>query len=216
VYREKATQEKTELPYNTELLDILKKLRVEVSREEELPPFAIFSDRSLFEMATYFPQQNQDFLAINGVGRFKLDQYGKRFLAAIKDFCIKHGIQPVTPSGVNPIPVIRSLGLAGVESMAESFRLFLQKKPLEEIARARGLVKSTIIQHICMHLESGAHKEPVEFDWFVSKERQGRINQAIDQVGTAKLSPIKLLLPDDYSYEEIRLVATLRMIAKHH
>lgn len=217
VYREKATQEKTDLPYNTELLEILKKLRLEVSREEELPPFAIFSDRSLFEMATYFPHQNHEFLAINGVGRFKLDQYGKRFMAAIKDFCAKRGIQSKLPIGGNAMPVIKTFqatGAAGVESMAESFRLFLQKKSLEEIARARGLVKSTIIQHICLYLESGAHKEPVDIDWFVSREKQRRINQVIDQVGVAKLSPIKELLPDDYSYEEIRLVATLRKISQ--
>ncbi|HEV8052652.1 MAG TPA: DNA helicase RecQ [Parachlamydiaceae bacterium] len=213
VYKEKV-KDKTELPYNTALFEILKKLRLEVSREEDLPPFAIFSDRSLFEMATHFPHQNQDFLSINGVGRFKLDQYGKRFLATIKDFCLKNRLQPTTPFGLNNIPVIKSFTPTGMESFGESFKLFLQKKSLEEIARVRGLVKSTIIQHICRHIESGVHKEPLDIDWFVSKDRQSRINQAIDKVGTGKLSPIKLLLPDDYSYEEISLVTTIRRVSQ--
>lgn len=56
IYKEKTTDQ-TDLPYNATLFTALKELRLKVSREEELPPFNIFSDRSLYEMATYFPQK---------------------------------------------------------------------------------------------------------------------------------------------------------------
>ena len=55
--------------------------------QPDLPPYVVFSDRSLTEMATYFPQSEGSFLAIHGVGRHKLAQYGERFLAAIRRDC---------------------------------------------------------------------------------------------------------------------------------
>lgn len=95
-------------------------------------------------------------------------------------------------------------------SAEDSFKLFMQKKPIEEIAQLRGLVSSTIIGHICEHIASGAHEGPIDIDWIVAKDRQLLINQAIDQVGHEKLSPIKAQLPEHITYDEIRLVLTLR------
>jgi len=209
IYKEK-TQSKTDLPYNTALFEILKKLRLEVSREEELPPFAIFSDRSLFEMATYFPNQDKEFLNINGVGRFKLDQYGKKFMAVIEGFCIKNGIKlNVKTSEVNPYNFKPSTPSHTI-SQKESFLQFMQRKSFEEISKSRGLSKSTIIDHICQHIESVSHKNPLEIIWHIPKDRQEKINQVIDQVGIEKLKTIKLELPEDYDYDEIRMVLAVR------
>lgn len=213
IYKEKA-RDKTDLPYNTALFAILKELRLKISREEGMPPFAIFSDNSLFEMATYFPQQDKDFLTINGVGRFKLDQYGKRFLTTIRNFCTEHAIQTSFKLNQSNLSPLKPAKLTKSLSSEESFELFLQKKPLEEIAKIRGLVKSTIIEHICHHIMSGNYSGPLEIDWFISQERQKQINLVIDQIGMEKLSPIKLQLPD-LSYEEIRLVVALRKISKN-
>ncbi len=203
IYKEKA-RAKTDLPYNPTLFAILKELRLNLSREEGLPPFAIFSDRSLYEMATYFPQGSSEFLEINGVGRLKLDKYGSRFITAIKGFCANHALDKNVDSNKR-IP-------AKVNASAEtSFRLFLEKKPLEEIAQIRGFVKSTVMAHVCQCIMNGAYESPLDIDWFISKERQKEINLVIDQLGTEKLSPIKLQLPN-ISYEEIRLMVTLRSV----
>jgi len=86
VFKE-SKKEMSQLPYNKTLFNQLRQLRLEVSLEEGLPPFSVFSDRSLFEMATYFPQSDKEFIGINGVGRFKLQAYGGRFLKLIRDFC---------------------------------------------------------------------------------------------------------------------------------
>lgn len=87
IFKEKI-KEPVNLPHNEQLMILLKQLRLEIAREEHLPPFAIFPDRSLLEMATYFPQTDEEFLSINGVGSIKLQNYGERFLSAIKNFCI--------------------------------------------------------------------------------------------------------------------------------
>lgn len=209
VYKEK-TSSKTDITYNNALVDILKKLREQVSREEDLPPFAIFSDNALFEMATYFPKQNKDFLTINGVGRFKLDQYGQRFMAAIQAFCIKNNIQPTFKSGVSTPSISRAPTQNLQTSYEESFKQFTARIPLEQIARNRGMVKGTVLHHICLYIESGGLREPLDMDWHISKDRQDKINRVIDQVGAEKLTPIKLQLPEDFTYDEIRLIAAIR------
>lgn len=199
VYKEKI-QEKSELSYNTDLFEILKQLRLKISREEELPPFAIFSDRSLFEMATFYPHQERDLMAINGVGRFKCDQYGARFLAAIKEFCTQHSIKTQENSQPRPLN----------PQAEESFKQFYQKKLPSEIAKNRGLSTATVLDHICKYIESGSHKGPLNIDWMIPPLRQKIINQAIDEVGMGKLTPIKNHLPEEFSFDEIRLVVALK------
>ena len=65
------------------ILSALKKIRLNISKENSIPAFVIFSDASLLEMATVKPSNLQEMLKINGVGPSKLKKYGSIFLAAI-------------------------------------------------------------------------------------------------------------------------------------
>jgi ATP-dependent DNA helicase RecQ len=62
----------------------LKALRSSIAREEKVPPYVVFSDRTLAELAARRPRTPAGFLEVRGVGQAKLDKYGERFLAAIK------------------------------------------------------------------------------------------------------------------------------------
>lgn len=73
--------------YDNSLFDRLKKLRLELSKKRNIPPFIVFSDASLAEMARYTPLNDEEFLQIKGVGDKKLIQYGDIFIAEIKDYC---------------------------------------------------------------------------------------------------------------------------------
>ncbi len=66
------------------LFGILKKLRLGIARKKGLPPYMIFSDKTLREMCIKLPQNRKTFLEINGVGQVKLDSYGDIFLESIK------------------------------------------------------------------------------------------------------------------------------------
>lgn len=80
--------------FNTALMDQLKALRLKIARGSNLPPFVIFSDKTLQEMATFFPINDDAFLAINGVGRVKKDSYGADFMQLIRCFCEENRITP--------------------------------------------------------------------------------------------------------------------------
>jgi ATP-dependent DNA helicase RecQ len=71
---------------STELWEQLRELRLQLAREQEIPPYMIFHDSTLREMVETRPNNLQEFEALNGVGKMKLQRYGTKFLSAIKDF----------------------------------------------------------------------------------------------------------------------------------
>ena len=80
------------MEYNHALFAILRQKRKEMADEAGVPPYVIFSDRTLTEMAAYYPQSAESLLIISGVGQVKLRQYGDVFLEVIKTYCEKHGL----------------------------------------------------------------------------------------------------------------------------
>ena len=69
-----------------ELFDLLRKLRLAVAREEAVPPYIIFSDKTLIDMSAKAPRSRAAMLRVSGVGEIKFDKYGERFLDAVVGF----------------------------------------------------------------------------------------------------------------------------------
>jgi ATP-dependent DNA helicase RecQ len=78
--RERAGQE-----CDPTLFEALRELRKELARRDGVPPFVIFSDATLAEMGATRPRDEQELLAINGVGQVKLERYGQDFLALLAE-----------------------------------------------------------------------------------------------------------------------------------
>mgnify|MGYP001115682272 CR=1 FL=1 len=74
--------------YDNKLFNHLKKVRLDLSKKRNVPPFIIFSDASLKDMATYRPTTEEKFLQIKGVGDKKLIQYGDIFIAEINEYLL--------------------------------------------------------------------------------------------------------------------------------
>ncbi|MDC0603382.1 DNA helicase RecQ [Aliiglaciecola sp.] len=71
--------------YDRALFAKLKHLRKSIAEQDDVPPFVVFSDASLADMAEQLPQSDNQFLAISGVGNTKLERYGERFIALISE-----------------------------------------------------------------------------------------------------------------------------------
>lgn len=69
-----------------ELFEVLKKLRMELAKERSIPPYMVFSDKTLIEMCVRLPFDKREMLEVSGVGAQKYENYGEAFLAAIQDF----------------------------------------------------------------------------------------------------------------------------------
>lgn len=82
--------------YDRDLFEILRKERKRLADKSKVPPYVIFSDKTLIEMATFFPQSKQSMLDIYGVGAVKQDKYGTVFLDIIQEYCKTHQIEEHT------------------------------------------------------------------------------------------------------------------------
>jgi ATP-dependent DNA helicase RecQ len=82
----KERKAKTNLEYDPELFEILRALRRKIAEEQSVPPFIIFGDKSLYEMAHYLPKTLEEFGNIFGVGAQKLEAYGEVFVEEIANF----------------------------------------------------------------------------------------------------------------------------------
>lgn len=67
------------------LFEKLRALRMEIAREEKVPPYIVFSDKTLLYMCIARPQNREEMLKVSGVGTYKFEKYGERFLACMKE-----------------------------------------------------------------------------------------------------------------------------------
>ncbi|MDF1531799.1 MAG: DNA helicase RecQ [ANME-2 cluster archaeon] len=187
------TQENT--PIETGLFNRLRMLRKTLADRKNLPPYIIFSDSSLKEMASKVPRTHQDFLDITGVGENKLIKYGDAFLSEIAAHLQEQPEQSKSPSRAGQ----GSLSATHKETL-DQYRKGLT---IQQIANTRNLSASTIIAHIEKLVLAG---EIDSIDEWVDVQKQQAIKQAISDVGPEYLSPIKEKLGDDCLYNEIKLV----------
>lgn len=71
---------------NEELFELLRQLRTTIAKEEKVPPYVVFADKSLVDMCSIMPKSKEEMLTVSGVGEVKYEKYGERFLEVIKEY----------------------------------------------------------------------------------------------------------------------------------
>ncbi len=194
---EKKPRDMTE-NFDEELFQELKALRYSLSQETELPPFMIFHDSTLKEMASYFPQNKETMLMIKGVGLKKYESYGESFLKVIKDYSTHNEVSPLD---IEKEEIIREDLDARYKS---TYDCYLEGLSLKEISEKRNFTINTIIEHLSRSEEKGQTVDWLRFMDDPSKEE--KILTVINRIGLERLKPIKEALPEDISYEDIKIV----------
>jgi len=82
----KTTTPGIEGAYDHSLFELLRVLRKELADREDVPPYIVCSDKALRDMATIFPQDDESMLAVSGIGKVKLERYGKEFISRIRSY----------------------------------------------------------------------------------------------------------------------------------
>lgn len=192
-------------PYIKTLFDELKRLRTNFASAENVPPYVIFSDATLVEMASYLPLTLSDMLKISGVGDLKLEKYGGDFLYEIKSYCETNDLDTrINLKTVKREPKKRvKRNEKGEDTYTTSLKMFNDGYSIEEIARRRGISANTVETHLVRFIPTGE----VELEELLAEEKISEIRDAIVKFGESNaLSPIKEYLGEDYSYGEIRAV----------
>ena len=198
-----------EIKYDQNLFEKLRELRKQIADENNLPPFAIFGDTSLQEMAHYFPNDKNNFSKIEGVGVRKLESFSETFLETINNYAKENSISSLEVPDRNKrrINKIKRLVKTGRSRYAKTKEMVLEKLPLAEIAKEEGFTEGTIMKHIEKLLEAG---ENMDIDYLKpSREEFDEIKTAFEECGNEKLKPIFEFLGEKYSYDQIRLVGLI-------
>ena len=188
------------IQYDVSLYQKLRDLRRRLAAEMSVPPYIVFGNAALQQMAYYLPQSRESFLRISGVGAAKLAQFGDQFLSVIRFHTSQYGLTE-RPNSVARAP--RAKRYTG-STLDVTRRLLSLSRSLEEIAAERRLTLSTIMGHAEALVDAG---DELELDHLMpAPERTAEIRSAFQTAGTLMLSPVRDLLSEDYSYEELRLV----------
>ena len=188
------------LDYDRGLFELLRNVRRELAEERGVPPYVVFGDVSLVQMAYFVPQSRESFSRITGVGATKLEEYGEIFVKHIREYAEQHGLEEREQS--SEPRKSRSVRRPG-STYAKTLGLLRQGLTLNEIATQRGLSPGTVIGHL---ERLAAHGERIDVSRQLEPERFDNIRQEIERSETSWLSEIRDALGDGYSYDEIRLV----------
>ena len=190
------------LDFDRDLFDRLRDLRFRLAQARNVPPYVIFGDRSLQEMAHYLPQSRASFSNISGVGRVKLNEFADDFLTVIRDHAEPLGLEE-RPKTQGPTRRDRATRRRG-STYRQTLDLLLSGLSISEISQRRQLTEATIMSHLERLIAAG-ETLPLERE-LPPQERLTRIEQAFADAKSWNLTPVRDLLGDDFSYEELRLV----------
>ena len=183
-----------------ELYAILKDLRKKMSKQLHVPPYVIFQDPSLEQMATMYPITLQELQNIQGVGAGKAKRYGQEFCDLIKRHCEENEIERPEELRVRTVAKKSILKVKIIQSID-------RKIDLEEIAKAQGLDFDELLTEIEAIVYSGTK---LNIDYFIEEiideDHVDDIYDYFQNSETDNLDTAMDELGDDYSEEDVRLV----------
>jgi len=187
------------VPIDKTLMNQLVNLRKKVSEVNKIPPYTVFEERSLLDMALRYPITEKELININGVGEGKAKKYGDKFLDLIEKYVEENDI--MRPDDL----IVKSTG------QNSALKLFLiqnidRKLSLEDIANSKGINMTELITELETIVSSGTRLDiSYWIDEILGEEQQEEIHQYFLETDS---DDIKLALEefkDDYDDDEIRL-----------
>ncbi|HOY06646.1 MAG TPA: DNA helicase RecQ, partial [Saprospiraceae bacterium] len=183
------------------LMNILKDLRKSIAKKHDLPPYIIFQDPSLEEMATQYPVSLEDMAKIVGVSQGKAQKYGQPFADAIKKYCEENEIERPMDITIKTVANKSKTKVSIIQSID-------RKIPLEDIARSVDMSMVELMEELYGIVQSGTK---IRLDYYLNKIIDEYVRETVieyfkeaetDSVDDA-FSDLK---DDEITWEEIQLM----------
>jgi ATP-dependent DNA helicase RecQ len=188
------------LAADAKLVKILKDLRKKVATKQGVPPFAVFQDPSLEDMALKYPITLDELSKVHGVGEGKARKFGKDFVKLITNYVEENDI--LRPDDL----IVKSTGVNS------GLKLFIiqntdKKLPLEDIAKSKGLEISELIKEMEAIIFSGT-KLNIDYtlDDLLDEDQQEEIYDYFMEAETDKIQDALDEFDGDYDEDELRLM----------
>jgi ATP-dependent DNA helicase RecQ len=185
------------------LFEALRQLRRRLAEERQKPPYVIFTDATLRQLASVRPSTPERLRLVSGVGDVKVRDFGGVVLEAIRQHCQQRGLTQDNFSGAGRFEAARRPADRSPPARTLAFERFREGARIEEVMRQTGRARSTIVEYLVEYIRQ---ERPLSIEPWVREAVYQRVAAAIRQVATVQLRPIFLLLGEEVSYDEIRLV----------
>ena len=183
------------------LLNMLRDLRKQTSRKLDVPPYVIFQDNSLEEMASIYPTDIEDLQNITGVGQGKAKRYGADFCKLIADYCKENEIEPMADLRVRTVANKSKSKVSIIQGID-------RQMSFSDIAKSLGKDMDELLDEIEAIVYSGTK---LNIDYYITEvmdeDRMWDIYDYFhEESETDSLDEAYDILGEDYTEEEIRLV----------
>jgi ATP-dependent DNA helicase RecQ len=193
--------------YDRDLFEILRKERKQLADKSKVPPYVIFSDKTLIEMATFFPQSKQSMLDIHGVGAVKHDKYGTVFLDIIQEYCKTHQIEERAKLAEGkPLGATASIGKKRYVVIGEALN---SGRPVSEIMDDFSIKRDTFLNHLFRYFQEGnglIKSDELMALSTVSSEQKDHVLDKFEDLGTEFLKPVFDALGGEIDYKELKII----------
>jgi ATP-dependent DNA helicase RecQ len=218
---------KVGVEYNSALFALLRQKRKELADEAGVPPYVIFSDKTLVEMAAYYPQSNESLLNISGVGQVKLKQYGDAFLEVVKSYCEKHGLaehphpRPFSQKGKEAeSPSPNGSGVRGEVEIGERTRFIGEAynagDTIQDLMNRYQVTQGTILEHLTKYAMAGntlRNSVDLQSRTSATPEQKQAAFAAFTEGGPAYLKPVYDKLNGILNYDDLKILRLLYLIS---
>jgi ATP-dependent DNA helicase RecQ len=170
------------------LFEVLRELRRRLAEERKVPPYIVFTDATLRQLASVRPTTPERMQQVSGVGDAKLRDFGERFLQVIRRHC--------------GLPA-EEQAPAGQDLRGRAFALFRRGTGIEAAVQQLGLAREAVVATLCEYLEA---ERPRSLAPWVSEQTYQRVAAAARQFGSEQVQPLFIALGGRVPEEEIRVV----------
>ena len=195
-----------EAEYDRALFEILRKKRKDLADEAHVPPYVIFSDKTLMEMATYYPTSENSMKRVFGVGSRKLARYGQIFCDLIAVYCTENHLVEKRKPGAK-----RANEEPGVEQIPKHIQVgeaFNAGASIPELMDRFGVQQGTILNHLTKYTLEGHSLRSDEF--LALPDLPDELNQkamsAFETLGIEYLKPVYEWLGGAVNYDDLKIL----------
>jgi ATP-dependent DNA helicase RecQ len=196
--------------YDRALFELLRARRKELADAAGVPPYVVFSDRSLVDMASYFPHSEASFSTMYGVGQRKVQRYAAQFLPLVRAYCREQGLNERPKPGVSRG---RSRRGARTQMVGQAYQ---SGNSIQALAKEFGVKPQTILNHL-FHFVLAGNQIPA--DGLLEQSalpagQQVQVLAAFEEHGPAYLKPVFEALDGAVSYDELRLLRLYSLVTR--
>jgi len=196
----------SELQYSKELFELLRSERKSLADRSKIPPYAVFSDKSLIEMSYYLPGTEDNFLQISGVGSKKLETYGAIFTEIIKAFCLENNLSEIPKIPSRKKKTVRKTKKG--KRHIETGTLYNNGQTVRNICYEYNIKPETVYRHLFEFINDGYVLEKGHIVEMSSLDQEDIDSTLIlfQKRGDKALKPIYNDLDGKISYSELRIL----------